>query len=269
MGGIIDWANWRHSRHHWSCCVSRIGPRPTFQFHSRRLIGKQEQELPAEIDILFDKQPVPRLTSSRVVFWNSGNSTIHGSAIVQSDPLRLELEDGGILKAHVIKATRPVINFAVSAEPTTARAAFTFDFLDPEDGAVIELLHTSEKRDPEVLGTVRGVPKGIAAWGDYSSGIDPFLPSRTSSAVRRVSTVMFLLMGIFGVLAILFAMLPAEVASFIHDMTNSIKPKETEWTFGIGKRMAVLYVGILYLMPQIMLWWIRRQRFPRSLQNED
>lgn len=248
--------------------VSRIGPRPTFQFHSRRLIGKQEQELPTEIDVLFNKQPVPRLTSSRIVFWNSGNSTVHGNAIVSGDPLRCEFDDGSILKAHVIKATRPVINFSVSADAAIPIATFTFDFLDPSDGAMIEILHTSEKRNPKLLGTVRGVPKGIMNWGDYSKEIYQFFPSRIS-AVRRINKIMFLLMGLFGLLTILFALIPAELVTTLHDMTQSINPQETEWTFGTGKRIGLMLVGFLYGIPPAMLWWFRRQRFPRSLQNDE
>ena len=41
----------------------------------------------------------------------------------------------------------------------------TFDYLDIGDGGVLEVLHTDEKRYPRVLGTIRGVPKGVLNWG--------------------------------------------------------------------------------------------------------
>jgi hypothetical protein len=54
----------------------------------------------------------------------------------------------------------------VAADPTKAnRIVLSFDYLNPGDGAVFELLHTDKKPYPVVVGTIRGVPNGVRDWG--------------------------------------------------------------------------------------------------------
>ena len=142
---------------------SRIGPRPACQMSSIRLIGKEEQSLPEDIKIVFQGKEVPRLTITRLWIWNSGKETIYGDRIVEDDPLRCEFEsDTQILQMNIVKPTRAVNKFTVTLQPRKQNEALlTFDFLDPNDGAFIEILHTCKKRYPKVTGTIRGIPKGI------------------------------------------------------------------------------------------------------------
>jgi hypothetical protein len=251
--------------------TSRIGPRPAFQLHSRQLIGRKEQELPNEVEVLFNREPVHRLTISRIVFWNSGNATVQGESIVQTDPLRLEIEDGVILKAHIPKVTREVINFAVRPYTSSTQAALTFDFLDPGDGAVLEVLHTSEKRDPTVAGTIRGIPRGVASWGEFSGPMQSVFPSKTSPYLRQINRIMFAVVAVFGVLAIISALLPEHIVKTVSGIIrNMTKSSDTGFSFSIGKRILLLVMGIVYALPPAMLFWLRRRRFPKSLQvNRD
>lgn len=233
--------------------ISQIGQRPTFQFQSRRLIGKQEQELPDEVEIIYNKQPVSRLTLSRIAFWNSGNATIDGNNITDADPLRLEVEDGCILKVHVIKATRVVNNFTVNHNDWPTKALLRFDFLDPTDGVVLEILHTSKKRTPKLLGTIRGVPKGIVSWGDFSETIFSFMPSRKIKSFKKIPQ-----MALFvGMLIIAIAMFPEKLlnAFYAHHQ--------------ISIRFCIFFTGIIYLSLPLTFYWFRRRRFPKSLLTEE
>lgn len=61
--------------------VSRIGPKPAYQFESLRLIGKESPALPEEVEIRFRDKSVSQLTKTHVVLWNSGNATLYGKEI--------------------------------------------------------------------------------------------------------------------------------------------------------------------------------------------
>jgi hypothetical protein len=151
--------------------ASRIKGKPMCQMRSFRLIGKEEQELPDEVDIRFGEESVPRLTLTNIILWN-GQETITADQIVQDDPIRLEFPSGDrILKAHVASVTRAVNKCAVVvSDPTPHVATVSFDFLDPQDGMRIELLHTSPQRYPSVQGTLPGIPAAIEA--DFKSSSD-------------------------------------------------------------------------------------------------
>ncbi|MCZ7385872.1 MAG: hypothetical protein O8C63_14165 [Candidatus Methanoperedens sp.] len=155
--------------------ASRIGPRPVYQLRALRLIGKEEQALPEEVEILFRGRSVPRLTKTHIILWNSGKAMLDGKNIVPDDPLRFEFRKGAqVLRSNVLKVTRESNKFtAMINSDSPNNVICNFDYLDAGDGAVIELLHTNEGRYPKIRGTIRGVPKGILNWGDIPSGNEP------------------------------------------------------------------------------------------------
>ena len=53
---------------------SNIGPRPVFQSRALNLIGKGHPALPEDIEIIFQRQSVERLTKTYVIVWNSGRA---------------------------------------------------------------------------------------------------------------------------------------------------------------------------------------------------
>ncbi|HEY5433421.1 MAG TPA: hypothetical protein VIL06_08470, partial [Coriobacteriia bacterium] len=120
--------------------VSRLG----YQHDDVTLVGTKRAAFPSEVEIRFAGATVPRITSSRFVLWNAGNTTLHGSDIVENDPLRVELREAGtILKVTVSKTHRDVNALRVDVLTSVpASANIVFDFLDPRDGARFEVLHS-------------------------------------------------------------------------------------------------------------------------------
>lgn len=220
------------------------------------------------MDILFNKQPVPRLTLSYVVFWNSGKATIPGEHVVEDDSIRLEIDqESDILKANVLKVSRKVTKFNLQKnQDKPYQAIVTFDYLDPGDGAVLELLHTSKHRNPKILGTIRGVPQGIRSWGTFSqfSGARLlFRPWRTS---KLLFTIVVTIVGLFGLIMVVVSLLPQEAVQFIRTSLEKDTVSNEEWTFTIGKRLLTFILGLLYVTPALIISWLRRKRFPNSLQ---
>ncbi|TLG77015.1 hypothetical protein [Methylocystis sp. B8] len=148
---------------------SRQRARLVCQKSALRLLGHKHIELPSEISVNFRGREIPRLARAALVIWNDGEKTISGDEIVSHDPLRIEVDQyGEVLSAVVVKSTRKVISACV--EPVTNpcnRAIIKFEFLDPGDGFVCEVLHTAEKKLPYLNGTIKGIPKGILVLGDF------------------------------------------------------------------------------------------------------
>jgi hypothetical protein len=134
-----------------------------YRYAGERLLGLSTDGLPADIVVQYRGQEIQRLTRTLLVFWNAGEKTVLVGDIVASDPLRLKIaDDGSVLAATVLKQARAVSQVTALVDPMKPNEiALSFAFLDSGDGAVIEVLHTSEKWDIDVMGTVRGFPRGI------------------------------------------------------------------------------------------------------------
>lgn len=226
--------------------ASGIGPRPVYQLRALRLIGKEEDTLPEEVEILFRGKTVPRLTKTHVILWNSGKGTLHGRDIVQTDPLRLEFSKGTqVLKPRLLKVTRAANKFKVMINPNSPNELLcSFDYLDREDGATIELLHTDKERYPKVQGAVRGIPKGALNWGRVPPSPTPFF--------------LFVVILIAGAVVVVAGAL---VLRAIFRMSGAPLPRQL--------LTIVLTAGFAYATGIIFQSWPTRRRFPKSLTIED
>lgn len=159
------------------------------------LLGSTADSLPPLIDVLYDGIAIPRLTKTLVIIWNNGENTIDGADIVPKDPLRLQVgADGEILSVSLLKTSRAVTDIRIAyAESTEANEALLeFDFLDANDGVVVEILHTSTDRQPRISGTVRGLPTGFTNLGQFTrpkpqKKIRKDLTSKVAFAIALVS----------------------------------------------------------------------------------
>lgn len=135
------------------------------------VLGGVSDKLPSAIQVQYNGISIPPLTKSVLILWNNGENTVLGKDIVARDPLRLVVgDDGEILSASVLKATREFNDFKILKKPENApnEVEFTFDYLDTNDGVVVEVLHTSTSRKPMVRGTMRGIPKGVRNMGQFT-----------------------------------------------------------------------------------------------------
>lgn len=141
---------------------ARKNPRVTFLSQDTVLIHDYTTH-PADIEVRYQGVPVPKVTASAVWIWNSGNTTVRGDDIVPSDPIGFQFP-GSALNASVRKVTRDVIGVSarISSEPSTVH--FTFNFLDPGDGAIVEILHDGDAKSPTCVGTIVGLPAGLDYW---------------------------------------------------------------------------------------------------------
>lgn len=149
-----------------------------FVTHTEEVMPKPDKEAAAFVeirwagDIIVDS--ISRLT---VGFVNRGNQTLSGFEITEIEPLRIAPRDsrGGIqmLSFGVKAVSRVETRFDV--QPHEAGVAVEYDFLEPTDWALLEVLHSGDPGSLEVRGTVRGV--SLEHLGTFDPR-DPWPPSR-------------------------------------------------------------------------------------------
>ncbi len=152
-------------------------PQLVYQTHSLKLIAKEEQELPKEAEIYFRGKPINQLTKTYIIIWNSGQAIIKGEDIVKDNPPTITFEEGSEILNTYAKATRDTSKFtATLLDHAPHTLICNFDYLEPGDGAAIEILHTSALRKPTIQGAIRGILKGIFNYGEvqpYKQGNPP------------------------------------------------------------------------------------------------
>lgn len=105
--------------------------------------------------------------STCIAIWNAGRKRIYDDDISRDNPLRIQFaNDTKIIEARIITATRDSNTFRIHASANTPHALlFDFSCLDQQDGAVVEILHTSPNPDPQVLGTLNRMADGPVNYG--------------------------------------------------------------------------------------------------------
>ena len=243
---------------------SKIGARPTCHLKSLRLIGKEEQELPQEVEIQYKDISVPRLTLTQVYLWNDGKEIVQGNQVVEDDPLRFEFDASDeILKAHVGTVTRDVNKVHVDVLSDIRNVAkLSFDYLDPGDGARIELLHTSKRRYPKILGSIRGIPKGLTI----------LTPSRQSPINKAISNILqfrntiLISAAILGGIALIAGFLPS---SILLKIKGFMATKSSEQGNSVSDlRTVFIATGTLYTLMPLSVFLRMRKKYPASLDAD-
>ncbi|WP_338678934.1 hypothetical protein OPV09_17545 [Janthinobacterium sp. TB1-E2] len=223
----------------------------TFHCSGKRLLGLAGSNLPTGIKVDYNGRNIPRLTRSIITLWNSGEKTIDGDHIASSDPLKIVTDNKGtILSATILQVSRTANDLKCSLSTTKSNEVeLVFSFLDTDDGAVIELLHTSEDINTRIIGTIKGIPKGINGkrQTDYPNNIKAI-----SSIINPIPFLWIVL--IIGLAAILLSLFfPDEIKNF---MASSPQPE----------LLSVYITGGLYVCMSATLLYFRRQKYPKSLR---
>ena len=145
--------------------LSRVRARIAVQKRSFTIIEPNLQVEPSDVEIFFRGIKVPRVTLSVIAIWNCGNTTIEGSKIVESDPLRIVTTDiSQIIEVREIQ-TRVANKFKTIINLNRPNELIcTFDFLDTRDGVRLTLLHSGDTQ-VNIEGTLRGIPQGVEDFG--------------------------------------------------------------------------------------------------------
>lgn len=109
--------------------------------------------------IFNDEREIDGVCRSYVALWNHRGDVVRGTEILESDPLRIELDPSdSILQMRLVNRTRQQLMVGAIRDPHMMhRATLNFDHLAAGDGCVFENVH-HEPVEPRLQGTVRGKP---------------------------------------------------------------------------------------------------------------
>jgi hypothetical protein len=189
---------------------------------------------------------IPALSRTTIVLWNAGEKSIGHEDLSTNDPLRLQVsEQCRILSVAVTGVSRSVLQFSCSLTEKPSVATIEFDFLDPRDAAVIDVLHTDQHNLLAIRGTIRGIPSGPKLRGRIWA-----LPSSTAklSTLRLTVFLTFL----FGLATGATAFSPEEFLTW--PFTSEWVLRATQFTSGVI--VCALAVGMLL---------VTRRQYPKSV----
>ena len=130
---------------------------PVYHIISKNLIRDSFSRV-SGLEILHKGHKIKTLTVSNILFWNRGRATIEKTDIVNANPLRIECSQGNhILDMILIEVNNPSSQFALEMENNRTRAKILFDYLDKDQGAIIQVTHTGTKlSDISIEGYLKG-----------------------------------------------------------------------------------------------------------------
>ena len=117
-----------------------------------------------KLEIRYAGNEIENLTISRITLWNSGNETIDKQDV--AIPLFMApAEDLTVLDVEILKASTIGNRFEVKRLTGSDALVVSFDYVDPNQGAVIQIIHTGTTVLPfQVYGEVKGVKEIGFKW---------------------------------------------------------------------------------------------------------
>ncbi len=238
---------------------SRIPGIIAFQSRDVPMIGDGKAVFPAEVEVRYRGTPVPRLISSTVWIWNAGKKTVRRADIVEHDPLQFHFP-GEVLNVQIKKVTREVVRITADTsgeKEETVRCGF--EFLDPSDGGVLEVLHTGSDEVPKCTGTIIGFPKGLQYWGRaWASSSSSRRERRANRAFAAATLVFGLVLSAVGILG------EQRVEEYIQEAVPFLnEPPQLQLP-----SWALVLMGLLLSSVSAVFVWALGHRPPSSLDVE-
>jgi hypothetical protein len=112
-----------------------------------------------ELEIRFKGDKVNNLSVSNVWIGNAGRATIRQDDIASSDPVTIKPARSGvkILDSELVFRSNPANCVTTEALADGNEVGVSFEYLDRNDGAVLQVIHTGTSSDAiAVTGTVKG-----------------------------------------------------------------------------------------------------------------
>lgn len=236
--------------------LSRRYKRMYFMVRSFNLVNKKRSTVPS-LSVSFSGRPVDALTISKVAIWNSGTDAILNRDIPSSERIRIQCVNGAdILECSIIQVSSPSCNCRIDGLSNNSQALL-FDFLDPDDGLVLQVAHTgSSSRNIVIKGQIIGNGRIMEK--------QPFSWLRLSSLIRLKKwqlsrgKVAFLV-ALMGLTLILAPMVDEIFIRLLSDYQ----------IFSDQKKVITFLSGASGAMYLLFAWALWASRPPRGLSSFD
>jgi hypothetical protein len=224
---------------------------PSYTVLSTTLVEGLSSEL-QDLKVTYKGEACERVTVSKLWFWNAGKEPIRRTDFVGAAPLAVVVAAGvKVMSARVIFCTDEATKFAdILTEERQGKETlvkFDFDYLDYNDGGIIEIVHTgNEETEIGITGKIIGSTK--------HNFVDAFY-IRRSFIISHLSIFERIL-----VYTIFFAPIVIPVASLVFGFDSPRIP--VPWLM-VGAAVGMMYPFIRqhYFGPRIP------NTFPKSSNN--
>ena len=169
-------------------------PQISYQVSTQTLIAKVPKSLKGRVSINIDGQQTDDLLSTRLVFWNSGDAAVKSDSFPTGGGLLIFPEKMSEVLGFDILTTTNTIN-GVQLKQATSGISISLDYLNPGDGAIIDILHKFGAGKIRLSGILLGQRQGIFYEG--SNSVENSTQSFLSTSTKDLLTG--LVVFIFGV----------------------------------------------------------------------
>lgn len=162
------------------------------------------------LELLYSGQKIENLTITKIAFWNGGRDTIDKSDIAPADPLAIRIKgDAKILDTRIIFEKNPANKFSIILSTDQTYVTSNFDFIDKDEGVVIELIHTGKSnKDIEFTGTIKGAGNIMERFYPHSRRFPYFFPCRLP-ITGHTKALRYIMAGLLFVLPIFLLITPS------------------------------------------------------------
>ena len=125
----------------------------TYEMKSVNLLKNNHHNIDG-LNITYNGAEYSNLSLTNIVLWNNGNKVIRRSDIASDDPLKVFTNDSSqILEKKILKVNQSLNKIQVIKD-TENEITFDFEYLEPKNGMVLQILHTGEKKSIDVSCTL-------------------------------------------------------------------------------------------------------------------
>jgi hypothetical protein len=135
---------------------------PVISMRTNNLISGYSSQF-LSLKVLYNEGKIENFSSSIILLYNRGAETITAEDIDTVNHLRVVAKEGiTILDASILQENNPSNQFKLAMEYETNEAYILCDYIDQNQGIVIQVLHTGLSSDDlDVVGDIKGVERII------------------------------------------------------------------------------------------------------------
>lgn len=206
---------------------TRATKKPRYLITGRNIIHNYRSGI-EKLEITSKGVPIPSLTVTQIKIWNKGNKTINRGDITEKDPLTVSISDGFRILGKTIYEKNEANNFKLVEVPDKNYLLVDFEYMDKNDGAVIEIFHTGNSPACiDIGGTIKGGGKikddsFVSSWARSSFAKYRTLNEFAKFCIRNERKIDRIVYGILGGLLLFLDFL----FIFIYLLAFIIKPEE-------------------------------------------
>lgn len=127
----------------------------TYVVKSNELIRNSQCNF-EKLSIFYDGKSIDNLCVSKIAIWNSGNTLLNKSDIVDGKELTISTSKGNmILEINIISKTEDTNNFSIISVDEQTKI-INFDYADIKDGITIQAIHTGGSKDIDISCKIKG-----------------------------------------------------------------------------------------------------------------